>query len=745
MRCYLLTLSVAVALLGKTTAVAQTYDFQNTRLKDDRRVELLLKQLTLDEKVSLLGTRMGVERLGIPNLSCYEGLHGLGLGGPSHHNGMRDEDGRQVPNDLPTTIFPQAYGMGCTWDRELVRRMGDIEAEEVRWYVQRPEARRKGLVVYAPNADLARDPRWGRTEESFGEDPYLTAQLSVAMVRGLQGDHPRYWKTASLMKHFLANSNEDGRDSTSSDFDERLFREYYSYPFYKGITEGGSRAFMASYNAWNGVPMCIHPCLEQVARREWGNNGIICTDGGGLRLLVNAHHAFPTMAEGAAAVIKATTGQFLDQYLPHVKEALEKGLITEADIDKAIRGNLFVALRLGMLDDPATTQNPYAAIGRDTTAVPPYERQEVRQFVREATAKSIVLLKNEKLRMKNEKSATPLLPIDVGSVKTIAVVGPYADQMIYDWYSGTPPYEVTILKAMREAGREYGIEILYAPDNQMGRAEALAAKADLVLVCTGNHPYGTKTEWKFCPVPSDGREANDRRSLLLPDEDDIRRIQAVNPHTVLVLVSSFPYAINWSNDHLPAILHVTHCSQEQGHGVADVLFGRVNPAGRTTQTWVKDILDLPAMMDYDIRHGRTYMYAKGDVLFPFGHGLSYTRFEYGDARVVREDRQKVYVSLPVRNVGPCDGDEVVQLYAAYPDSQVEHPRHQLRAFERVTIPRGETRDVVLAIDKDDLSYWDTATHAFVRETGRIRLEIGASSADIRTETDYYPLLKRSRR
>lgn len=735
MRCHLLTLTLAVFLFwGKMTAAAQPYDFQNTRLKDDRRVELLLKQLTLDEKIALLGTRMGVERLGIPNLNCYEGLHGLALGGPAHNNGMRDEEGRRVPNDLPTTIFPQAYGMGCTWDREVVRRMGDIEAEEARWYVQRPEARRKGLVVYAPNADLARDPRWGRTEESFGEDPYLTAQLSVAMVRGLQGDHPRYWKTASLMKHFLANSNEDGRDSTSSNYDERLFREYYSYPFYKGITEGGSRAFMASYNAWNGTPMCIHPCLEQVARQEWGNNGIICTDGGGLRLLVNAHHAFPTMAEGAAAVIKASIGQFLDQYQPHVQEALEKGLITEADIDKAIRGNLFVALKLGLLDDPAATQNPYAAIGKDTTATPPYEREDVRQFVREATAKSIVLLKNYR----------QTLPIDPAKTKKIAIVGPYADKIIYDWYSGTPPYEVTILKAMQEAGRAQGIEILYTPDNQMGRAEALAAEADMVLVCTGNHPYGTKTDWKFCPVPSDGREANDRHSLQLPDEDMIRRIQAVNPNTVLVLVSSFPYTINWSKEHLPAILHVTHCSQEQGHGVADVLFGRVNPAGRTTQTWVKDILDLPPMMDYDIRSGRTYMYGKDDVLFPFGHGLSYTRFEYGDARIAKEDRQKVYVSLSVRNVGPCDGDEVVQLYVRYPDSQVAHPRHQLRAFQRVTIPKGEAREVVLAIDKGDLSYWDEAAHAFVPELGRIRMEIGASSTDIRTETDYYPMMKKIR-
>ena len=722
MKYYRLLLIVFVFLFGKTPISAQPYDFQNTKLKDDKRVELFIKHLTLEEKMMWLSPMMGTPRLGMPVLSCYEGLHGLALGGPSRNNGVITVDGKEVPNDLPTTIFPQAYGMGSTWDPSLIQRIGEIEAEEVRWYAQGTKARRKGLVVFAPNADLARDPRWGRTEESFGEDPFLTAQLSVAMVKGLQGDDPRYWKTAALMKHFLANSNEDGRDSTSSNFDERLFREYYSYPFYKGITEGGSRAFMASYNSWNGIPMCVHPCLDEITRQEWGNNGIICTDGGAYAMLVNAHHYYPDFPTAAAGVVKAGTSQFLDRYQPYLKEAVEKGLVTETDIDKVIRGNIFVALKLGLLDDGC----PYAEIGKDSTAMPPYEREEVKQFVREVTAKSIVLLKN----------ANQTLPIK--GVKKIAVVGPYADKIIYDWYSGTAPYANTILKAMQEAGKEYGIEILYAPDNQMGRAETLAREADMVLVCTGNHPYGTDRTWKVCPVPSDGREANDRHSLQLPDEDEIRRIYAINPNTVLVLVSSFPYTINWSKEHLPAILHVTHCSQEQGHGVADVLFGRVNPAGRTTQTWVKDILDLPPMMDYDIRHGRTYMYFDKEVLFPFGYGLSYTRFEYGDAKILKQDKQKVYVSVPVRNVGACDGEEVVQLYAHYPDSKVEHPRRQLRAFERVSIPKGETREVVLGIDKSDLSYWDEAARAFVQESGRVLLEIGASSADIRTEIDYYP-------
>lgn len=688
---------------------AQSYDFHNTKMKDDQRIDLLIRQLTLDEKISLLSTNLGVARLGIPSLSCYEGLHGIVLGGPANKF------------SYPTTIFPQAYGLGETWDREAVRRVGQQMAEEARYYIQRPQVQRKGLVIYAPNADLARDPRWGRTEESYGEDAYLTGQLSIAMVKGLQGDNPRYWKTAALMKHFLANSNEDGRDSTSSDFDERLFREYYSYPFYKGITEGGSRAFMASYNAWNDTPMCVNPVLDEVARKEWGNNGIICTDGGGLRLLVNAHHAYPTMAEGAAAVIKAKTGMFLDNYKDAVNEALTKGLVTEKDIETAIRGNLFVALKLGLLDG-ADTKNPYAHIGKDSTATPPYMTKEAQQAAREVTNKSVVLLKNN-----------GILPLDSKKTRKILVVGPYADQMVYDWYSGNPPYEVTILKALREMADREGLDISYIPDNRMGKAEEMAREADAVIVCTGNHPYGTKSEWFFCPVPSDGREAVDRKSLQLPDEDMLRLLYRTNPNTVLVLVSSFPYTINWSNDHLPAILHITHCSQEQGHAVADALFGKVNPAGRTTQTWVRDILDLPPMMDYDIRHGRTYMYHKGDVLYPFGYGLSYTTFQYGKARILRQDKHTIEVSVPVTNTGNYDGDEVVQLYVTYPDAKVEHPQKQLKAFERIYIKRGETKEVVLRVQHSDLTYWDALQHAFIPEKGHVLFMIGASSSDIRTE------------
>ena len=702
----------------------QTY--QDTTLTDDARIDHLLSILTLEEKIDLLSSNLAVPRLGIPDCGHYEGLHGLTLGGAGRWGGEEiNANGEKVATDYPTTVFPQSYGLGCTWDRVLLQKVGEQTAEEARYYMQVPGGKRRALVMRAPNADLARDPRWGRTEESFGEDPYLTAELTVAQIKGLQGNHPRYWKTASLMKHFLANSNEDGRDNSSSDFDNRLFYEYYAYPFYKGITEGGSRAFMAAYNSWNGIPMTIHPCLDSITRQQWGNNGIICTDGGALGLLVNAHKAYPTMAEGAAAVVKATTGQFLDNYKEAINEAISLNLLTEAEIDKAIRGNLYVSLRLGLLDGE-NCDNPYLNIGRDTTQIAPFLTEEAKELSRLITAKSVVLLKNDASTSGN----APLLPLQADNLRKVVIVGPYGDEIVQDWYSGTPSYETTILQGIRNAvGKD--TEVLYFKNNRMGEAARAAADADIALVCVGNHPYGTRRDWFFCPVPSDGREAVDRKSMMLPDEDMVKEIYKANPNTALILVSSFPYTINWSQEHLPAIVHITHCSQEQGNGLAYVLFGKINPAGRTNQTWVKEITDLPDMMDYNIRNGRTYMYNDKDVLYPFGHGLSYTTFTYDKMKPVRKDKDHVYVTVEISNTGDRDGEEVVQIYAQYPHSKVSRPVKQLRAFERVFIEHGKSKEVTFIIPQEEFGYWSDTEGRFVIEPEVVTLLVGASSEDIR--------------
>ena len=344
-----------------------------------------------------------------------------------------------------------------------------------------------------------------------------------------------------------------------------------------------------------------------------------------------------------------------------------RGVLSEKDIDEAIRGNFYVALKLGLLDADQT-KIPYAGIGV-TDTVSPWNKPEVKAFVREVTAKSVVLLKN----------SSQLLPFNKSKIKSIAVIGPRANEVLLDWYSGTPPYAVTILEGIKNAvGKD--VEVLYAASDEMDKATKAALRADVAIVCVGNHPYGTDARWKISPVPSDGREAVDRKALSLEQEDLVKVVMQANPKTVMVLVSNFPFAINWSQENVPAIVHLTNNSQELGNGLADVIFGDINPAGRTTQTWVKDITDLPPMMDYDIRHGRTYQYFKGKPLYPFGFGLSYTSFEYGQAKLSSTSAKpgrKLTLTVPVRNSGAVDGEEVVQVYVRSLD-RADAPLNQAR-------------------------------------------------------------------
>src|SRR5271155_3129513 len=367
---------------------AQTdYPFRDPKLPIEQRVTELLSRLTLDEKVVLMSGSPKVPRLGLFFSGQVEGLHGLALGGPGHWEGR----GKTV---LPTTTFPQERGLGNTWDTALMQKIGELEGYEARYYYQSPKYDRGGLIVRAPNVDLSRDPRWGRGEESMGEDPYLVGTMTVGFQHGLQGPDPLHWQAASLMKHFLANENENGRSYSSSDFGERLFREYYSVPFRMGFEEGGSRGVMAAYNSWNGVPMMIHPVLKDVMIKEWGNDGIICTDGGALGLLITAHKSFPDKEHGSAAAVKAGINYFLDTYKPDLTKALADGLVTEADMDASLRGLLRVFLKLGEfdgVDGVPGANDPYGRIGHEEGDTPPWERQSSKDLARLATQESIVL------------------------------------------------------------------------------------------------------------------------------------------------------------------------------------------------------------------------------------------------------------------------------------------------------------------------------------------------------------------
>ena len=673
----------------------------------EARIDDLVARLTLDEKIACLSPRPELPRLGLRLSAHVEGLHGLALGGPGGW-------GRGDP--IPTTTFPQAVGLAETWDPSLVQEVARVEATEARWVFHARS--RGGIIVRAPNADLARDPRWGRIEESYGEDPYLASTMATAFVRGLQGDDPTYWRAASLLKHFVANTNEDGRGHTSSDFDERLFHEYYASAFRAAIVDGGSRAYMAAYNAHNGVPCTVHPMLEDVTVRLWGQDGIKCTDAGALTQLVTGHHAFADSAHAAAAALKAGISQFLDKYADPVREALRQGLVDEKDIDRAVRQNMRVMLKLGLLD-PAE-RVPYAKV--DPAAVP-WQREAHKALARLVTQKSIVLLKNER----------GLLPLDAGKLRSVAIVGPRAAEVQLDWYSGTPPYTVAPTEGIR---RKLGPEakVLFARDDQAGLAVKAAKQADVAIVVVGNHPTGDAGTWEVVALPSYGREAVDRQSIALEDEDLIRKVSAANSRTVVVLVTSFPYAVGWTVANVPAILHVTHASQELGNALADVLFGAAAPGGRLVHTWPRSAAQLPPMMDYDVRHGRTYQYFSGSPLFPFGYGLSYSTFAYSDLATSGESLARdgsLTIRFLLRNTGSRDGEEVAQLYVRHVGSKVARPIEELKGFHRVAVPAGGSKMVELTLRGADLGYWDADRRAFVVEPGAIDLRIGSSSSDVR--------------
>jgi beta-glucosidase len=681
--------------------------YQDVHANQEERITDLLTRMTLEEKIHALSTDPSLPRLGIAGSNHVEGLHGLALGGPGHWEGHNQAV-------IPTTQFPQARGLGQTWDPAILEQAAAQEAYETRFAYAKYH--RGGLVVRAPNADLSRDPRWGRSEESYGEDPFLVGTLATAFVRGLQGNDPHVWMTASLLKHFLANSNEDGRGGSSSNFDARLFHEYYAVPFRMAIEDGHADAMMAAYNAWNGVPMTANPVLREVVRGQWHLDGILCTDAGALTNMVKLHHSFATLPEAAAAAIHAGINQFLDDYQPPVRAALEQKLITEADLDHNLRGVYRVMLHLGLLN-PAE-DSPYARIGELNQAQgDPWNGEAPRKLARHVTDESIVLLKNE----------GEVLPLNAAQVKSIAVIGPWANAVALDWYSGTPPFAVTPVEGIQR--RVTGASVVFNDGKDEAAAAVLAAHSQVAIVIVGNHPTCNEG-WNQCALPSEGKEAIDRKSLTLPEESLVKAVLAANPRTVVVLQTNFPYTTTWTQQHAPAILEMTHNSEAQGDALADVLFGDYNPAGRLTQTWPASLEQLPPMMDYDLRHGRTYLYSKQEPLYPFGFGLSYTSFAYSDLAVA-EQGKSVHVQLTVANTGHRDGDEVVQLYVSHQNSTISRPDEELKAFRRVPLHAGERQILTFDIPIASLAYWDDDAHRFIVERDRIDVRAGASSTDIR--------------
>jgi beta-glucosidase len=653
-------------------------------------------------------------RLGIPALFMSEALHGFMQNG--------------------STSFPQALGLAATWDPELVHRVFTAAGDE---------AGSSGTgQVFTPVLDLARDPRWGRTEETYGEDPYLVSRMGVAAITGLQGDrflidHHHILATA---KHFAAHGQpEGGRNTAPANYSGRILREEFLLPFQAAVQEARVGSVMASYNEIDGIPSHVnHWLLTQVLRQEWGFPGYVVSDGGGLQMLVNTHLVAATKADAARLAIAAGVDRDLSDGSVYrtLLDQVKRGLVPESDLDRAVSLLLATKFRLGLFDDPYVDPD-YA---QRITSGPAH-----RQLAVEAAQKTIVLLKNE----------GGLLPLDLAKTKTIAVIGPNAADVHLGGYSREPGHNVSILQGIRDrVGRQ--AEVLYAegckittapqgwrawqldnievPDpktqaDSIRAAVEAARKAQVAIVVVGENEGTNREAWSETHL-------GDRSSLdLLGAQNDlVKAVFETGTPTVVFLINGRPLSINWIAEHVPAILEGFYLGQEGGTAAANVLFGDVNPGGKLPITFPRSVGELPAFYYHKPSRNRAYAFVPKGPLYPFGYGLSYTTFRFDNLRVTPEKIAvggTATVSVDVTNTGTRKGDEVAQLYVHQKVASVARPVEMLRGFERITLEPGAKKTVELKITPDSLAMWNTDMHHVV-EPGLFELKVGPSSAQTTT-------------
>jgi len=754
--------------------------YRDTALSFRDRADDLLARLTTGEKIAMLHQRSpAVPRLAVAEFwTGTEGVHGAS---------WRDHAG--TGEVLPATVFPQPPGIAASWDLELARDIGRATGREIR--ALHDEHPLISLNVWAPVVNLLRDPRWGRNEEGYSEDPLLTALMGTAFCQGLSGDDTDgYLLTAPTLKHFLGYNNEDFRDLTSSGLRPRVLREYDLPPFRGPIEAGAATGVMPSYNLVNGHPAHVSPLLGEI--RAWTEAELLtCSDAWAPSNLVRAQHYFGDDAQAHAAALRAGLDSFTDQdgdgarTVARVTEALASGLITLADVDRAVRRKLLIRLRLGEFDPDGGPFATAAALGTPAH----------RELARAAAVRAAVLLKND-----------GLLPLRLADRQhSIAVVGPLADVLHEDWYSPGLPYQVTVAGGLAAAGATVSVhegadrvgtdlgdfDVFDWGDHIVtlraaGTGKYLTATGDGTLAVTAGRPHGwtvaeafrrtllpggaalltsaatgrtfrlrwdplsegvteavavaSQADVAVIVVGNDpvigGREGHDRATLALPPSAGrlIREVTAACSRTVLVIMSSYPYLV----PDAPAIIWTCHAGQEAGHAIAGLIAGQHAPQGRLPQTWYASDADLPDPLDYDIiKAGWTYQYTTARPRFPFGHGLTYTTFGYGPLHVGAQQAGatgpgQITATVDVMNLGDREGTEVVQLYARYADQDL--PRLRLCGFTRLTLRPGETATARMSVPLERLQVWDVAAGQLSMPPGPVEICAGASSADIRQAT-----------
>lgn len=674
------------------------FPFLDPSLPLDERLNDLVSRMTLTEKIfEMLHEAPGVERLGIPTYNWWnEGLHGVARAGLA-------------------TVFPQAIALASTWNTALHFEIAQVIADEARakhheFVRQGSRDKYQGLTFWSPNVNIFRDPRWGRGQETYGEDPYLTAQLGIVYVKGLQGDDPNYLKVAACAKHYAVHS---GPEADRHHFDARVTSrdlwDTYLPAFEALVREAKVEIVMGAYNRTNGEPCCASPTLlQKILREKWGFDGHVTSDCWAIVDLYQHHRVVETREEAAALAVNNGCDLNCGCAYDALPVAVQKGLIDEATIDQAVKRLFRTRLRLGMFDPPemvAYTEIPYSV----------NDAPEHRLLAHRAAQESIVLLKND----------NDLLPLDK-AIKTIAVIGPNADDAEVMWgnYNGIPSKSVTPLEGIRARVSD-STKVLFAQGCDLlnpstdGYAEALeiAQQSDVIIFVGG---ISQRIEGEEGAAEGTVATKGDRATIELPavQENLLKQLHQAGKPIILVLLNGSSLAIPLAADQIPAILEAWYPGEEGGTAIADVLFGDYNPAGRLPLTVYRTTADLPPFEDYNMS-GRTYRYFDGDPLYPFGFGLSYTWFVYSNLRVSAEQIEAgdpVVISAEVQNVGKRGGDEVVQLYVRDLDASVPVPRHSLAGFTRIHLEPGAAQTVEFTLKPQQF--------ALVDEDGIRRVEPG---------------------
>ncbi len=706
---FLLALMIAS---GPRTADAQDTAYRNPQLPMEVRIKDLLRRMTLEEKVSqMMNASPAIDRLGIPAYNWWsEGLHGVARTGKH------------------ATVFPQAIGNAATFDQPNLQRMATMistEARAIHHQYEREGQRDiyEGLTFWSPNINIFRDPRWGRGQETYGEDPYLTGQMGMALVKGFQGDDPNYLKITACAKHFAVHS---GPETTRHSFDVRPsdydLWDTYLPAFRTLVVDAKVASVMCAYNSIEGQPCCGSDLLmTDILYNKWKFRGYVTSDCGAIddfyETKYPSHNFSPNAASASSdAVIHGTDVECGSSYQSLVA-AVKSGLVAESKIDTSVYHLLEIRFRLGMFDPPAMVK--YAQTPMTEVLSPEHQAQAL-LMARE----SIVLLRNDH----------HFLPLDARHIRKIAVLGPNADDstVVLGNYNGFPDHTVTVLEGIRgkvPAGTnvyyEKGVD--YVQGAASADVDAVAARvkdADVIVFVGGISPRLEGEEMR--DVHLDGFSGGDRTSIALPAVQTklMKALYATGKPVIFVMMTGSAISTEWESAHLPAILDAWYGGEAAGTAVADVLFGDYNPAGRLPVTFYKSVDQLPDFSNYSME-GRTYRYFKGEPLYPFGYGMSYTSFVYSQLSLPVEVSagMEVPVTVTVQNTGGREGDEVVQLYVRHTGYTGRAPLHALEGFARIHLMPGEKKTVQMKLSPRALSLVD-ATGRRTEMTGKVEIFMG---------------------